>query len=137
MSTIYSEVRKGKKLLDIGAWNGCISQQLSSFVDEIYFIEPSLSFQKILNKKWYREHQGNTYDIITLFNVLDVCDSPDETIQSALKHLEKNGEIIISLPFPIKARSWDNRKITKTNLLTQSGEKTFEEAVSDFYRDFI
>ena len=129
--------KKRKKLLDIGAWNGCISQQLSSFVDEIYFIEPSLSFQKILNKKWYREHQGDTYDIVTLFNVLDVCDSPEETIQSALKHLEKNGEIIISLPFPIKARSWDNRKITKTNLLTQSGEKTFEEAVSDFYRDFI
>jgi hypothetical protein len=110
---------------------------LSSFVDEIYFIEPSLSFQKILNKKWYHEHQGDIYDIVTLFNVLDVCDSPDETIQWAIKHLEKNGEIIISLPFPIKARSWDNRKITKTNLLTQKKGKSFEEAVSDFYEDFI
>lgn len=132
--------KKRKKLLDIGAWNGCVTEQFSSHVDKIYYIEPSLSFQKILNKKWYRQHQENTentYDIVTLFNVLDVCDSPDKTIQWALKHLEQNGEIIMSLPFPIKARSWDNKKITQTNLLTQKREKSFEAAVSDFYGDFI
>lgn len=43
----------------------------------------------------------------------------------------------MSLPFPIKARSWDNKKITQTNLLTQKREKSFEAAVSDFYGDFI
>lgn len=129
--------KRRENLLDIGAWNGCITEQFSSFVNKIYYREPSLSFQKILNKKWYQEHQGNACDIVTLFNVLDVCNSPDETIQWALKCLEQDGEIVISLPFPIKARSWDNRKIAKTNFLTQKKEDSFEKTVSDFYEDFI
>lgn len=54
-----------------------------------------------------------------------------------MQHIEKNGEIIISLPFPIQARSWDNKKIRKTNLLTQKREISFEKAVSDFYTHFL
>lgn len=129
--------KKRKNLLDIGAWNGCITEKFRSFVDKVYYREPSHSFQKILNKNWYSIHRGNTCDIVTLFNVLDVCDSPHEILQEALKYLAKNGEVILSLPFPVTARSWDNRKITKTNLLTQKKKETFEKAVSVFYEEFI
>jgi SAM-dependent methyltransferase len=132
--------KKRKKLLDIGAGDGSITRNFESFVEQIYYKEPSHSFQKILHKrgyKWHLENKENTYDIITLFNVLDVCDNPHDMIHWAIQHLKKNGEIIISLPFPIQARSWDNKKIYKTNLLTQDNKISFEKAVSNFYRDFI
>lgn len=72
-----------------------------------------------------------------MFNLLDVCDNPEEIINYAIERTEKNGLLIISLPFPIQIRSWDNTKIRKTNHLTQSKQITFEEAVSDFYAHFL
>jgi hypothetical protein len=53
-----------------------------------------------------------------------------------LLKLSKNGILIVSLPFPIQPRSWDE-DIKKTNPLTQSKDMDFENAVSVFYRDFL
>jgi|GEM_PF-1093147 len=77
--------------------------------------------------------EDNTrYDVITMFNVLDICNEPEKLLYHAINHLEKNGNIILSVPFPIEVRSWDNRGVKKTNHLSQKN-MTFEEAVSDFY----
>jgi len=99
-----------------------------------------MSFQKILRKKGYailQENSTKRYDVITLFNVVDVCDSPEKIIEFARKKCDNNGVIIISLPFPVCARSWDNKNIKKTNQLSQSKNISFEEAVSDFYVNFL
>ena len=72
-----------------------------------------------------------------MFNVLDICESPDTIMQKALKKIRKNGIIIVSLPFPILVRSWDDRSIRKTNTLVQDQEFSFEKATSLFYENFI
>jgi len=77
------------------------------------------------------------YDVVTIFNVLDVCNIPEDILDYAIKHTNKNGSIIMSLPFPIHTRSWDNTKIQQTNHLSQPKNTTFEEAVSDFYMNFL
>ena len=69
--------------------------------------------------------------------MIDVCSHPEKIIESAKKHCDKNGIIIISLPFPVCARSWNNKNIRKTNQLSQPKDMIFEEAVSDFYIHFL
>lgn len=69
--------------------------------------------------------------------MIDICNLPEKTLESAQKKSDDNGIIIISLPFPVCARSWDNKNIRKTNQLSQSKEMSFEEAVSDFYVNFL
>ncbi len=129
-----------KNLLDIWAGSGTITENFEDFVEKIYCQEPSHSFQKILKKRWYtivKEQSTEKYEVITLFNVIDVCSHPEKIIESAKKHSDKNSIIIISLPFPVCAQSWDNKNIRKTNQLSQPKEMNFEEAVSDFYVHFL
>jgi DREV methyltransferase len=132
--------KKRKNLLDIWAGSGSITEKFESFIGKIYCQEPSLSFQKILRKKGYEivgENDVWIYEVVTLFNVIDVCQHPEKVIESIHKHTDKNSIIIITLPLPICARSWDNRNIRDTNPLSQSKELSFEEAASDFYINFL
>jgi len=135
------KILRGKKgkMLDIGAWNGSITEKFIPYIEHISCIEPSLSFQSILRKKWFHITQYDTwenYDIITIFNVFDVCSHPDILLKNALRKLAKNGTMIISLPFPIQSRSWDEN-IKKTNHLEQDKKRDFENTVSDFYKNFL
>ncbi len=84
-----------------------------------------------------QENNTKKYDVITLFNVIDMCSYPKKVIEFARKKSDNNGIIIISLPFPVCAQSWDNKNIRKTNQLSQSKSISFEEAVSDFYVNFL
>lgn len=134
---ILSE-KKRKNMLDVGAWNGWISEKFYSYIKDISFIEPSTSFQKILKRKGFNEHKAsNTYEVVGIFNVLDICRDPKEILIQAKKSLAKNGIIVISLPFPIWTRSWDIKDIKKDNHLGQTKEMSFEEWVSLFYRQFL
>jgi hypothetical protein len=63
---------------------------------------------------------------VTIFNVLDICNDPEAIIADAKEALAPSGLIVISLPFPICTRSWDNRKIRKTNHLCQAKDTLFE-----------
>lgn len=132
--------RKRVNLLDIWAGSWSITEKFGTHLKKIYCLEPSISFQKILREKGYtivEENNAKKYDVVTLFNVIDVCSYPEKVIELARKKSDDNGIIIISLPFPICARSWDNKNIRKTNQLSQSKETCFEEAVSDFYVNFL
>lgn len=109
-------------------------------IPEITCIEPSASFQKILTKKGYTvlsENDNKKYDIVTIFNVLDICAHPEEIVKKALKNLTKDGTLVISLPFPICTQSWDISNIKKTNTLRQPKNKSFEMGVSEFYDTFL
>ncbi len=132
--------RKYKTLLDIWSGSGCITREFESFVDTISYQEPSTSFQKILNRRGYRRDTDNAktkYDIITLFNILDVCDNPQELVGKTIQKLHKEWVILISLPFPIWIKSWDNTHILETNTLAQAQDWDFESSVSSFYTDFL
>lgn len=136
----YITKKKNKTLLDIGAWNGSITAAFAPYTAEITCIELSLSFQKILKKRGYtvlKNHDEKLYDMVTIFNVLDVCADPQNIIEQAMKNLEENGTLIISLPFPIWTRSWDMSNIRRTNHLGQPREKSFEMGVSEFYDSFL
>lgn len=132
--------KKKKRLnfLDIGAWNGSITKVFESYIPQIFCHEPSPSFQKILRKRGYKiATEDGTYDIVSIFNVLDICADPQEILNTALKNLAPSGMLIISLPFPIWTRSWDIRNIKKTNNLWQPKWKSFEMSASEFYDTFL
>lgn len=131
---------KRKNLLDIWAGSGSITEKFEPLVEKIYCQEPSRSFQKILIKKGYsiiEENNSDMYEVITLLNVIDICSYPEQVIDFAYEHLESNGILIITLPFPICTQSWDIKNMRNTNQLSQSKEISFEKAVSNFYVNFL
>lgn len=132
--------KKRATMLDIGAWNGGVTEVFRNSVADITCLEPSKAFQKILRKKGYTVIETNdekVYDIVTIFNVLDICADPESIVINAKKNLAHDGIMIVSLPFPIWTRSWDLRNIKKTNHLGQPKEKSFEMGVSEFYDTFL
>ena len=131
---------QNKKLLDIGAGDGSITEKFSPYIGTIECSELAISFQKALKKKWFKLVQSfgeNNYDFVSLFNVLDRCTHPERLINEALLSMRKDGKIIMSLPFPISLQSWWQSGIKKTNSLEQSQEDSFEKCVSVFYQNFL
>lgn len=131
--------RQYQTLLDIGAGNGSLTKNFEKQGMRISCIEPSRSFQKTLIKKGYTiktTDDEKIYDIVTIFNVLDICADPHAILRHAFTHLAPEGKVIISLPFPIEVRSKDNINNRETNQLSQ-WPISFEEGVSRFYTDFL
>ena len=127
-------------MLDIGAGDGSITHFFEPYVEKICCLEPSVSFQKTLQKRGYKIVQSKDaehYNVVTIFNVLDICQHPEEILEKAIKNLLPSGILVISLPFPIRTRSWDQKKLYKTNPLGQSCETSFEEGASRFYEEFL
>ncbi len=132
--------KRRKSLLDIGSGSWTITEKFEKYVDHISCLEPSESFQRILEKKEYTlcsQDDKKEYEVITIFNVLDVCADPDDIVNYALDHMTSGSILIVSLPFPIRTQSWEISDIQKTNHLSQKKSLSFEEAVSQFYIDFL
>ncbi len=85
--------RSGKKLslLDIGAGNGSITQKFEKYTQNISCLEPSASFQKQLRKKKYTitdVNDNEKYDLISILNVFDICEKPEEILNHAIRNLK-------------------------------------------------
>lgn len=89
---------------------------------------------------WFSEYNrkgGGLFDIILMFNVLDRCSDARKMIQEQLNNLEKDGLVIISLPFPIHARHGHGIQNTKQKALTQDKNISFEQGASKFYEEYL
>lgn len=101
---IFSEVKKKGNLLDIGAGTGDFLAYAKSKNWEVIGIEPSqkakdLALKKgVLFVKSTEELSDNSFDVITMFHVLEHVEDLDKQL-SELKRISKpNGIIIIAVP---------------------------------------
>lgn len=96
---------RSASILDIGAGSGSIGRVLkeNSFKD-LYAVEISQSARQHI-KDFYLEVQpqisgyhNQEFDIILLLDVLEHIAEPKAFLEEALKHLKKEGQILISVP---------------------------------------
>ena len=135
MSKVYTSVRdytiggkvkminelSGRKgtLLDIGCGTGNFIQACKEDGWKIAATEPDQEARNVAVKRvgesifdTINDHQleGKTFDIITLWHVLEHVHLLNETIEWLTKHLNPNGKIIIAVPNP---QSYDAEKYGK------------------------
>ncbi|PIN75618.1 hypothetical protein COV18_02110 [Candidatus Woesearchaeota archaeon CG10_big_fil_rev_8_21_14_0_10_37_12] len=96
-------IEKGAKLLDIGCGNGVFLSRMKTLGLNVYGVDPFI--QKDIPSLNIKKGELNTvgftqesFDIITLNNVLEHVSDPDDTIKSAAKLLKTGGRIIIGVP---------------------------------------
>lgn len=144
------EDKKGR-LLDIGSGNGDVIARVSPLFSSTHVVEVSrlcrraLSTAPFVNGVWKRVDDIPTdlsYDVVTLLNVLDRCDNPEELLRAAVDKLTPNGQLIVSMTFPYAPFSiepgdvlskWTRPKRTEGSfsaLLSETCAHSFEAFIS-------
>ncbi|MEN1784682.1 MAG: class I SAM-dependent methyltransferase [Bacteroidota bacterium] len=92
------------KLLDLGAGTGDFLSHAKAKNWHINGVEPNsraraLAFKKgvVLNKEW-DSLQGNSFDVITLWHVLEHLPDLKERIEAIVELLDPNGTLIVAVP---------------------------------------
>ncbi len=96
-------------ILDIGAGNGRLIDQLRGAGHTVTGIEPDPDARKIATEKqldiypgtaenYPAEIQDKRYDVIFMIHVLEHCVDPDKAVQNAVNLLKPNGVLVIETP---------------------------------------
>uniref|UniRef100_A0A8R1IAD3 Methyltransferase-like protein 9 n=1 Tax=Caenorhabditis japonica TaxID=281687 RepID=A0A8R1IAD3_CAEJA len=98
-----------KKVLDLGAGNGDITEHMRPFFQDVYATELSLKMQKRLKSKGYTLLDAVNWsdtdikvDLITAFNLLDRHYSPQKLLNDLWKVAHRSKcNVIVSLVLPV------------------------------------
>lgn len=93
----------GKKVLDFGCGAGGFLYLIQDFVDEACGVELDRSINKTLNSHGIKCYENvecieGTYDVITLFHVVEHLKNPQEILRNLKQFLNPNGIIIVEVP---------------------------------------
>lgn len=97
------ELCNGKNVLDFGCGNGGFMANISSSVKKIVGIELDLNARKKLKEEGFEvdsdiENIGGSWDVITLFQVIEHLDEPRKWLKHFLGYLKGGGYLVIETP---------------------------------------
>lgn len=132
-------------VLDLGAGDGCVTQQFTEFATSIYVTETSTVMGRVLQRKhfhvlgldnWYGP-SAPTYNLVSILNVLDRCDKPRTLLSLAHGQLEKGGLLIIALVLPFAPFVEQGaRKVQPSETLEIQGD-SWEEGVATLWKNVL
>lgn len=101
-------LKKESSIIDIGCGEGLFLQEIKNYVNNVYGIEPAKSYAAYAKENMNLNiHQGilesfegpdNSFDIVTMFHVLEHLPSPSHALGKIYSWLKKNGYIVIEVP---------------------------------------
>ncbi|MFZ3122474.1 MAG: class I SAM-dependent methyltransferase [Thermodesulfovibrionales bacterium] len=105
---IRKMLKKESSLIDIGCGEGLFLQEAKNYVNNVYGIEPTKAYAAYAKENMNLDiHQGilesfecpdNSFDIVTMFHVLEHLSSPSRALGKIYSWLKKNGYIVIEVP---------------------------------------
>jgi len=104
LNLITSLKKDANNILDIGAGTGDFLKHIKSENRSIFGIEPNKKARALASKKGINleesiaDFKGKTFDVITMWHVLEHVPNLDETIQKIEALLNSNRVLIIALP---------------------------------------
>ncbi|KAK2191304.1 hypothetical protein NP493_54g00026 [Ridgeia piscesae] len=138
-----SEKWKANKLLDLGAGDGMVTQQLAGHFSEVYTTEMSTTMTWRLQEKGYsllgldEWHSGShKFDVISCLNLLDRCDQPATLLRNMKAALVPDtGRLIVATVLPFKPYvEYGGTDHKPSEILPLNGH-TMEEQIASFERD--
>ena len=105
---IRKMLKKESSLIDIGCGEGLFLQESKKHVNNVYGIEPTKAYAAYAKETMNLDvHQGtlesfecpdNSFDMVTMFHVLEHLSSPSQALGKIYSWLKKNGHIVIEVP---------------------------------------
>ncbi|XP_054287695.1 protein-L-histidine N-pros-methyltransferase-like [Macrosteles quadrilineatus] len=94
-------------LLDLGAGDGLITQNLAGFFSRVYVTEVSRPMRWALKKRGFQvleidDWENHKFDVISCLNLLDRCDRPYKILRQIRQSLKPNGKAIFALVLPFQ-----------------------------------
>lgn len=157
VNLIKKILKKESVLIDIGCGEGLFLQEAKNYVNNVYGIEPtkhyatyakdhlSLDIQQGVIEEI--EFPADTFDIVTMFHVLEHLHSPSQTLDRIYSWIKQNGYIVIEVPniesrtARYKGLNWEliypeHKFYFSPNSLKCLLEKKHFEIISMRFRDF-
>ena len=108
MQKLSPHLFKHARVLDYGCGVGAFLTYLNQKGYKVQGVEPITSARKIAQEQGIAVFQAlpqdTTYDMITLWHVLEHIPDPKEALHAFYKHLTPKGTLVLALPNP---SSWD------------------------------
>lgn len=135
-----------QSLLDIGAGQGFITENAKGLFDSIYVNEFYTTMVRRLKNKGFKIIEGNLeedvshvndrFDVVSILNVIDVCNKPISLIRNSIKLLKQDGLLIIADPLPFRKYLVYGGKLASEKLpfVTKGG---WEESLVKFYEEVL
>lgn len=137
---------RGGSLLDVGAGQGFVTEHARSLFSSITATETARSMVRRLWDRGFAAHPlditdspaafpKESYDVVSVLNVLDRCERPLTLLSNALSFLRHGGLLIISDPLPISQRVRGAHHVVKESI---GGNCTiWEESLANLYHNTI
>lgn len=141
----FERDRTSSTLLDIGAGDGCVTQQLSEFAASVCATEASALMRRALKRnnfhvldldKWYGP-SAPAYSIISILNVLDRCDKPRTLLWQAHRQLEIGGLLVIALVLPFAPFVEQGARKRRPSEKLEIRGSSWEEGVTTLWKNVI
>jgi len=133
-----SEAWRADRLLDLGAGDGRVTEQMAPLFRHVSVTEVSATMRGILAGKGYSVSDVSTwhrtdsrYDVIACLNLLDRCDRPLTLLQQMRAVLLPEGLLVVALVLPLSpyVENGENGDHSPVELLPVDGS-TFDQQVS-------
>jgi ubiquinone/menaquinone biosynthesis C-methylase UbiE len=104
LNLISSLKKDANNILDIGAGTGDFLKHIKSETRSVFGIEPNKKARALASKKGINleesiaDFKGKTFDVITMWHVLEHVPNLEETIKKIEALLSPNGVLIIAVP---------------------------------------
>ncbi|KAL5466722.1 hypothetical protein EMCRGX_G030870 [Ephydatia muelleri] len=141
----FERDRTSSTLLDIGAGDGCVTQQFGEFATSVCVTEASVLMRRALQRKnfrvldldkWYGP-SAPTYNLISILNVLDRCDKPRTLLSQAYGQLEIGGLLVIALVLPFAPFVEQGTRKTKPSERLEISSGSWEEGVTALWKNVV
>lgn len=131
----------GGRLLDIGAGDGSVTDELAPMFDEVVATETSAGMARRLRSRGYRCHEVDLarspfpdsdalFDVVGLLNVLDRTPHPRKLLGAARARTIDEGALVVAMPLPYGPSVPGRRSEQPEDALPLAGEE-WEQDVAD------
>lgn len=140
-------VERRRRLLDVGAGSGAVTEHARELVDVIETTETSKAMARRLRARGWTCHPVDlafevppslgTFDAVSLLNVLDRSERPRTLLRAALGRLEPDGVCILSVPLPARPHFDLGRRTVEPDELLGGRGPDFEAALVDLVKETL
>ncbi|RUS91785.1 hypothetical protein EGW08_000493 [Elysia chlorotica] len=140
----YTAYHKQGNLLDLGAGDGMVTAQMSSYFNQTYATEMSGVMARKLSSMGYHvldvdqwAESGLKFDVVSCLNLLDRCDKPMSLLAQIRKVLSPDtGRLLVATVIPFKPYVEFNSKTHEPSEFLRVTGSNFEEQVDQLVSIF-